>query len=166
MSMFKRVGDQLQLRATGQPIQLFIVEQFGFSNFPDGQMMSFIDAVASSGANGIRVFGFYPFGKGREEEPYPRVRGGFDLSRFNDTYFMYLRQWMGHAQKRGIVVLFELFDSVGLKFPQVADYHPFGQFTHGDLQAFSNLLDQKLGQQQKHYGAITMLRVMKQVGKN
>ena len=161
MSMFKRVGNQLQLRATGESVQLFIVEQFGFSNFPDGQMMTFIDAVASRGANGIRVFGFYPFGKGREEEPYSRIRGGFDLGRFNDTYFTYLRQWMGHAQKRGIVVLFELFDSVGLKFPQVADYHPFGQFTHGDLQAFSNLLDPKLGRQQKHY-LIQMVNTLKQ----
>ncbi|MBD3307552.1 cellulase family glycosylhydrolase [candidate division KSB3 bacterium] len=161
MSMFTRAGDQLHLRATGQPVQLLIIEQFGFSNFPDGQMLQFIDAVKNSGANGVRVFAFYPFGKGREEEPYPLINGRFDLGQFNDAYFTYLRQWVEHAAHRGVAVLFELFDSVGLKFPQVADYHPFGQFTHGDLEAFSNLMDQNLERQQKHY-LTQMVNTLKQ----
>ncbi len=161
MSMFKKVGEQIQLRETGSPVQLLIVEQFGFSNFPDGQMMQFIDAVANNGGNGVRVFGFYPFGKGREEEPYVRVGSGFDMNRFNDAYYNYLRQWMDHAQKRGVVVLFELFDSVGLKFPQVTDFHPFGQFTHGHLPAFSNIMDQNLVRYQKEYMTQTV-NILKQ----
>lgn len=161
MSMFKKAGDQIQLRETGAPVQLFIVEQFGFSNFPDGQMMQFIDAVANNGGNGVRVFGFYPFGKGREEEPYVRVGGGFDMNRFNDAYFHYLRQWMDHAQKRGVVVLFELFDSVGLKYSQVTEFHPFGQFTEGRLSAFSNLRDQNLVRYQKEY-LTQMVNTLKQ----
>ncbi len=151
MSMFKKEGERLLFRATGQAARLFIVEQFGFSHFPNGEMLKFIDAVANSGGNGVRVFGFFPFGKGREEEPYGRSGSGFDLNRFNDAYFRYLRQWMEHASKRGVVVLYELFDSVGLKFSQVAQYHPFGQLTQGNLTAFSNLSDHNLVAHQKNY---------------
>lgn len=151
MSMFKKEGDQLLFRETGQPARLFFVEQFGFSHFSNEEILKFIDVIANNGGNGIRVFGFFPFGKGREDEPYVRSGTGFDLNRFNDAYFNYLRQWMCHAYKRGIVVLYELFDSVGLKYSQVAQYHPFGQFTQGNLLAFSNLSDHNLVAHQKNY---------------
>lgn len=151
MSWFKKDGDQLVFRETGLPARLFIVENFGFAHYPNGEMLKFIDAVVNNGGNGIRVFGFFPFGKGKEEEPYPRVGNRFDLNRLNDAYVTYLRQWVGHAQKRGVAVLYELFDSVGLKFPSVADFHPFGQLTHGNLNDFSDLSNGTLVAHQENY---------------
>lgn len=161
MSMFKKEGNKILFRETGQPVRLFIVEQFGFSHYPNGEMIKFIDAVANNGANGIRVLGFFPFGRGREEEPYRRVGDRFDLSRLNKAYVNYLRQWMAHAQKRGVVVLYELFDSVGAKIPKVAQYHPFGRFNDGDLQAFSDLTNHELITYQKNY-VTQIVNVLKQ----
>ena len=119
-------------------------------------MLDFLDTVADSGANGIRVFGFFPFGKSREEEPYVRTNAGFNLDNPNTRYFEYLRTWMDHAQQRGIVVLYELFDSVGIKYKEVGPYHPFGRFVqhedehHNRLKAFSTL-GGELERRQKDY---------------
>lgn len=151
MSWFAKEGTQLMLRDTGQPVRLFVVEHFGFSHYPNGDMLRFIDAVANNGGNGVRVFGFFPFGKGREEEPYPRVGGGFDLERFNETYFQYVQQWADYAYRRGLCVLYELFDSVGLKISSISQYHPFGQFNNGDLRAFSDMANYLLVRHQKAY---------------
>jgi hypothetical protein len=152
MSMFKKEGEQLKFRDTGQPVRLFLVENFGFAHYPNnGEMIKFIDAVANNGANGIRAFGFFPFGRGHEEEPYVRSGGKFDLNRINLSFFNHLRQWVGYAQQRGVAVLYELFDSVGLKYPQLAPYHPFGEFTRGDLRAFSDLSNHRLVTAQKKY---------------
>ncbi len=161
MSMFKKVGNQLQFKETGIPARLFIVENFGFSHYPNDEMLKYLDAIAQSGANGIRVLGFFPFGRGREEEPYPRAGNQFDLSRLNDKYVNYLRKWVAHAQRRGLVVLYELFDSVGSKLPQVAQYHPFGRFNDGNLAAFSDLSNHELVAHQKNY-LTQMVDVLKQ----
>ncbi|GAK58094.1 hypothetical protein U27_05067 [Candidatus Vecturithrix granuli] len=161
MSLFKKDGDQIKLRDSGQAVRLFIVEQFGFSHFPDGEILKYLDALAENGANGLRVFGFFPFGLGREQEPHVRSGSGFDLSRFNDTYYDYLRKWVEYAQKRGIVVLYELFDSVGVKYRQLENYHPFGQYFKQEsehnrrLDAFTKLGGQ-LEQLQKHYVSHTV----------
>lgn len=151
MSWFQKDGQQLRLRDTGAEARLFIVEQFGFSHYPDNQMLAFIDAVKSQGGNGVRVFGFFPFGKGHEEEPFVRTSTGFDLDQFNETYFSYLHRWVDYAYRQGVVVLYELFDSVGLKFPQISQYHPFGEYNHGDLGAFSELTNYLLLRYQKAY---------------
>lgn len=155
MHRFKKIlsreGDRLKLADSGAPAYLFIVEQFGFSHFTNGEIFKFIDAVADNGGNGIRVFGFYPFGKGREEEPHVRSGSGYDLNRFNPAYFDYLKKWVEHAQKRRILVLYELFDSVGLKVPAFSKYHPFGKFVKDDLRAFTDLKDSKLISLQKQY---------------
>lgn len=152
MSWLMKDGEQLKLRTTGQPVQMYFVENFGFTHYPqNGEMLKFIDAVANSGANGIRVFGFFPFGRGREEEPYVRSGGRFDLNRPNPEFYNYLRQWMGYAQQRGVVILYELFDSVGLKIPRIAPYHPFGEFNDGDLHAFSELSNHRMVAYQKKY---------------
>lgn len=166
MSLFKKDGDQIKLRDSGQAVQLLIVEQFGFSHFPDGEILKYLDALAENGANGFRVFGFFPFGLGREQEPHVRSGGSFDLSRFNDTYYTYLRKWVEYAQKRGIVVLYELFDSVGVKYRQLENYHPFGQYFKQEsdhnrrLEAFTKLGGQ-LEQMQKHYVSHTV-NILKQ----
>ncbi len=152
MSWLIKDGEQLKLRATGQPVQMFFVENFGFSHYPqNGEMLKWIDAVAQSGANGIRVFGFFPFGRGREHEPYVRSGGRFDLNRPNPEFYNYLRQWMAYAQQRRVVILYELFDSVGLKIPRIAPYHPFGEFNDGDLHAFSELSNHRMVSYQKKY---------------
>lgn len=152
MSWLMRDGEQLKSRATGQPVRLFFVENFGFAHYPqNGEMLKFIDAVANSGANGIRVFGFFPFGRAREQEPYVRSGGKFDLNRPNPEFYNYLRQWMAYAQQRGIVILYELFDSVGLKISRIAPYHPFGEFNDGNLHAFSELSNQRMVSYQKKY---------------
>lgn len=151
MSWFKKEGTQLMLRETGQPARLFIVEHFGFSHYPNGDMVRFIDAIADHGGNGVRVFGFFPFGKGREEEPYVRSGGKFDLSRFNDRFFTYLQQWVDSAYRRGVAVLYELFDSVGLKYAQLSPYHPFGEFNQGRQELFCDLSNAALVRYQKAY---------------
>lgn len=151
MSMFKKEGEQLIVCETGERARLFIVENFGFSHYPKSkEMLKFINAIADSGGNGVRVFGFYPMGKGREEEPYRKIDDRFDLSQLNETYVTYLRKWMNLAKSRGVVVLYELFDSVGLKFSSIAEYHPLGQFTGGQLDDFSRP-DPTLLQHQKNY---------------
>ena len=161
MSFFKKDGNQIKFRDTGQAARLFIVEQFGFSHYPDGEILKYLDALAENGANGLRVFGFFPFGLGREQEPHVRSGSSFNLSQYNDRYYNYLRQWVEYAQKRGIVVLYELFDSVGVKYRQLENYHPFGSYFKKEsdhnrrLDAFTKLGGQ-LEQLQKHYVSHTV----------
>jgi hypothetical protein len=154
MSWLKKEGQQLKSRDTGKLVKLLIVEQFGFAHYPaNREMLKFIDTVANNGGNGVRVFGFFPFGKGHEEEPYVRTSNGFDLNRFNDTYFVYLQEWVEHAYRKGIVVLYELFDSVGLKHKSLSQYHPFGEFNKGERLLFSDLNNYLLVRHQKAYVA-------------
>ncbi len=55
---FKKEGNQIQFRDTGQAVRLFIVEQFGlYVHYLDGEILKFIDALANNGVNGFRVFG-------------------------------------------------------------------------------------------------------------
>lgn len=151
MSMFKKDGEQLVLRATGEAVRLFVVENFGFAHYPNGEMLKFIDSIAHSGGNAVRVFGFFPFGRGREEEPYVRAGRKFDLDRVNLTFVNYLRQWVEYAERQGVAVWYELFDSVGLKYSRLAPYHPFGEFNDGDLRAFSDLSNHRMVSYQKKY---------------
>lgn len=166
MSLFKKEGNQIQFRDTGQAVRLFIVEQFGFTHYLDGEILKFIDALANNGANGFRVFGLFPFGLGREQEPYIRSGNDFDLTRFNDAYYTYLRQWVEYAQKRGVAVLYELFDSVGVKYSQLGNYHPFGRFFkhEGNAERRLNLFTTLGGQverYQKEYVSYTV-NILKQ----
>ena len=94
MSMLEIAEDQLIVAETGELARILFIENFGFSHFPNGEMLDFIKSVVKSKANGIRVFGFYPMGKGREVEPYAKVNGQFDFSKLNDEYVTYLHQWM------------------------------------------------------------------------
>ena len=117
----------------------------------------------------MRVFGFWPFGNGTEQEPYPRLRSfHYDLRHFHEPYFHYLQRWVAYAEEKGIAVLYELFDSCAF-WHNYAYHHPFyhliGQ-EHFLLKffersryvrrlslplAFSNINNHFLITMQKHY---------------
>ena len=89
-----REGTTLKIEGVAGASKLLIVEQFGFTHYFNGDIFQWIDALAASGANGMRVFGFWPFGRGAEEEPYVKIGGGYDLNAFNQRFFDYLAQWV------------------------------------------------------------------------
>ena len=130
-------------------IQLLVVEQFGFSNYKDPQIpetenviFKFIDRIADNGGNGVRVFGFYPFGKEAQNriEPFVRIDAkNFDINRFNDEFFDYVQRWVEYAANKGVVVLYNLYDWVGIKLPEIFCYHPFSSVTGGNADQIFNL---------------------------
>lgn len=146
-----REGSTLkQENVAGNPKYLF-VEQFGFTNFLDGRAIQWIDKLAAAGVNGMRVFAFWPFCKGLEEEPFVRTGGTFDLNRFNEPYFEHLKRWVSHANQNGIAVLFELFDSCGIWFQPVSQYNPFYQIVGSNNHEFSDLNNTRLVDIQRRY---------------
>lgn len=150
-SKLVRDGDALKIDGGSDPIRLFFVEHFGFHNFLNTDILRWIDRLADNGVNGMRVFGFWPFGKGLEAEPFVKTSEGYDLNRFNDAYFTHLQHWVSYAQEKGIVVLFELFDAWGITNTRFAPYHPFYQIVRKDLRMFSQLQNQTLMSLQKSY---------------
>ena len=124
---FYREGTALkQENVSGNPRILF-VEQFGFNHFLNDRIFDWIDILADNGVNGMRVFGFWPFAKGLEEEPFARVGNTYDLNRFNERFFDYLGRWIAYADENGIAVLYELFDSAGFWYAPAAPHNPFYQ---------------------------------------
>lgn len=108
-----------------QFIKLVFVEQFGFNHYFNNDIFTWIDILNEIGINGMRVFGFWPFGNGKEEEPYKRLRPfHYNLYQFNDGFFDYLKRWVAYAEEKGIVVLYELFDSCAF-WHNYAYHHPF-----------------------------------------
>ena len=99
----------------------------------------------------MRVFGFWPFAKGLEEEPFVRVGNTYDLNRFNEPFFDYLGRWIAYADDNGIAVLYELFDSAGFWHAPTAPYNPFYQLVGGSNKDFSNLRNTQLMEIQKRY---------------
>ena len=148
---FYREGTALkQENVSGNPRILF-VEQFGFNHFLNDRIFDWIDILADNGVNGMRVFGFWPFAKGLEEEPFARVGNTYDLNRFNERFFDYLGRWIAYADENGIAVLYELFDSAGFWYAPAAPHNPFYQLVGGSNKDFSNLRNTRLIEIQKRY---------------
>ena len=99
-----RDGNTLKLQNFSGHPRLLIVEQFGFNHYFNNEIFQWINTLAQMGVNGMRVFGFWPFGRGHEEEPYARTGNNYDLTRFNERYFDYLKQWVPYANDKGIFV--------------------------------------------------------------
>ena len=147
-----RQGSELKIRGSTDRPKLLIVEQFGFNHYFNDEIFQWIDTLAYYGLNGMRVFGFWPFGRGHEQEPYVRTTGSqFDLHRFNEPYFDYLKRWVTYAADHGIYVQYELFDSCGFWQASFAPFNPFYQLVKGDHLAFSDLLNNNLHNIQKAY---------------
>lgn len=147
----RRDGNALHIEGVAEIPRLFFVEHFGFQNFLNDDILRWIDQLAESGANGMRVFGFWPFAKGREAEPFLKTWDGYNLNCFNPDYFDHLHTWVSYAQAKGVVVLFELFDAWGIANARFAPYHPFYQVVKNNLRAFSDLRNQALMNLQKRY---------------
>jgi hypothetical protein len=64
-----------------------------------------------------------------------------------------LQNWVSYAQEKGIIVLFELFDSWGLTNSRYARFHPFYQLVKSDLDAFTDSKNSALLNLQKRYTA-------------
>ncbi len=139
-----------QENVSGNP-RIVFVEQFGFNHFLNDDIFRWIDILAENGVNGMRVFGFWPFAKGREESPYVKVGNSYDLTRFNEPFFEYLQRWIAHADDKGIVVLYELFDSCGFWYAPAAPYNPFYQLVGIDHKRFSDLNNAYLLDIQRKY---------------
>lgn len=155
-----REGNILKQKGFVENPKIFCVELRSFGHFGDDDMSNAdiprklattIDILAQNGVNGIRVFGFWPFGKGQEEEPYVKTENGYDLNCFNEKYFNFLKEWVSYANERGIVVLYELFDSIGFKAKEFAQYNPFYQVVGEDHSAFSDLNHVRLMGLQRQY---------------
>ena len=150
---FYRDGGLLKQENVAGNLRLFFVEQFGFNHFFNDEIFKWIDALADSGVNGMRVFGFWPFGNGQEEEPYIRTGAIYDLNQFNDRFFEYQQKWVAYAEECGIAVLYELFDTCGITQASVAPHHPFYQLVGGSANAFADVNNTALLDIQKCYVA-------------
>ncbi len=139
-----RQGSVLKIENVADPAKLFFVEQFGFNNFLDNEILGWIDTLAQVGANGMRVFGIWPFAEGNEQEPYVKVGNSFDLDQFNEAYFEHVRTWVTYAYNKGIAVLFEIFDSCGIFYEPTSHFNPFYQLVGTDRYAFSDLNNTRL----------------------
>lgn len=147
-----RENNHIKQQGYPHPIKLLFVEQFGFNHFLDGEIFEVLDIFADIGVNGFRVFGFWPYGRGFEEEPYVRNGKRYDLNRFNEKFFNYLKEWMDYAYEKAIVIRYELFDRCGLTTDSiVSDHHPFNQLVHADRKKFSDVHDRTLVNLQKRY---------------
>lgn len=143
-----------QLYNDHSPIRLLFVEQFGFNHFLDNGIFKALDTFAACGVNGFRVFGFWPYGQGKETEPYVRLAPKhYNLCKFNQAFFDYQRAWVEEAECKGIIVLYELFDRCGLtsQTEEVADYHPYQVLVHKSEKAFSDVSNKYLSHLQKTY---------------
>lgn len=146
-----REGTTLKIEGVAGAPKLLLVEQFGFTHYFNGDIFQWIDALAAAGVNGMRVFGFWPFGRGAEEEPYVKIGGGYDLNAFNQRFFDYLAQWVAYAHEKGIVALYELFDTCGIKWQDVGAFNPFYHLVGSSTKNFSNLNNARLFELQKQY---------------
>jgi len=139
-----------QENVRGNP-RIFFVEQFGFTHFFNERIFRWIDILAENGVNGMRVFGFWPFAMGFEEEPYVKVGNSYDLNQFNERFFEYVQRWMAHANENGIVVLYELFDSCGFWYAPAAPHNPFYQLVGIKHEQFSDLHNARQMDIQRRY---------------
>ena len=147
-----RQGNSIKQRNNPNPIRILFIEQFGFNHFLNDEIFQAIDIFAETGINGFRVFGFWPYGRGTETEPYVREGNRYKLDRFNDAYFSYLQRWVEYAYEKAIVVRYELFDRCGLTTGEVvSDHHPYNQLVGRDRRKFSDLRNTKLVAIQKRY---------------
>jgi hypothetical protein len=146
-----RDGNTLKIENFSGTPRIFIVEQFGFHNYHNDDIFRWIDVLTDNGVNGMRVFGIWPFGRGNEEEPFVKTANGYDLNRFNEPYFEYLQRWVTYANDKGVVVLFELFDSCGFWAAEYAPYNPFYSLVGSSHLKFSDLSNTHLVNIQKRY---------------
>ncbi|MCP4403882.1 MAG: glycoside hydrolase family 5 protein [bacterium] len=134
---------KVKIRGVQGTPKILMVEQFAFNHFLNDDIFRVLDIFAEAGVNGFRVFGFWSFGRGDEEEPYAKKAGTRDkyhLDRFNDAWFDYQRKWIQYAGDKGIVVLFELFDPCGLKQRLgIAKHHPYYPITGDNPHELSDV---------------------------
>lgn len=124
-----------KLLVNGEAKPLVFIENFGFTHYPDDEIFKFIDLIKNNEADGFRVFGFYPWGKNKQIEPFLRISGSpfsggahYNLNQFDPKFFSHLHNWVSHAKTKDLLVHYTLFDSVGMKIPELIRYHPFGRF--------------------------------------
>ncbi len=141
----------LKIETSSAAPRIFFVEHSGFHSFIQQDAAQWLDVLASSGVNGVRVSGFWPFGKGHEEEPFAKTETGYDLHTLNESYFTHLQEWVAYAAAKGCVVIFDLFDAWGILKPNIAPYHPFYPLTGRSLLRFTNLQNPFLWNSQKQY---------------
>ena len=147
-----REGRQIKIKGVEGTPKIFMVEQFGFNHFPNNDIFRVLDVLHDVGANGFRVFGFWPFGRGEEIEPYVKNGSTYDLNRFNESYFSYLRDWVSYAAEKGIIVQYELFDPCGLKERLgIAKYHPYYPITGANPLRLSKTSNADFMQIQSRY---------------
>jgi hypothetical protein len=149
----QREGNRIRQERNPDALRILTVEQFGFSHFLNGEIFHLFDSFAETGVNGFRCFGFWPYGEGQEEEPYVRLGWKkYDLNRFNEPYFDYLKEWLLYAYERSLLVRYELFDRCGLTTePHVSGHHPYNATVHRDERKFSDYTNEALFSMQKRY---------------
>ncbi|PID57429.1 hypothetical protein CSB45_07880 [candidate division KSB3 bacterium] len=147
-----REGNQLKIKGIQGVPTIFMVEQFGFNHYLNNDIFRVIDVLHDVGVNGFRVFGFWPFGRGEETEPYVKRGSIYDLNQFNESYFSYLHEWVSYAAEKGIIVLYELFDPCGLKERLgIAKYHPYYPITGANPLRLSKTSNTQFMQIQSRY---------------
>ncbi len=147
-----REGKLLKIKNFEGVPRIFMVEQFGFNHYRNNDIFRLLDELHDAGANGLRVFGFWPFGRGKEEEPYVKNGSTYNLNRFNESYFSYLREWVSYAADKGILVQYELFDPCGLKERLgIAKYHPYYPITGANPNRLSKTSNAEFMQIQSRY---------------
>ena len=147
-----REGKLLKINGFEGVPRIFMVEQFGFNHYLNNDIFRVLDVLHDVGANGLRVFGFWPFGRGEEDEPYVKNGSTYDLNRFNESYFSYLREWVSYAAEKGILVQYELFDPCGLKERLgIAKYHPYYPITGANPHRLSKTSNTEFMQIQSRY---------------
>lgn len=148
---FYREGNRLKLQNSGGDPKLFFIEEFSLIHYLNDEIFSWFDKIIACGANGMRTLGIYVYDKGQEEEPFVRSGGGFDLNRFNEPFFDYMRRWAKYACDCGIAVHYDLFDNCLFWVPEFTPYDPFYQLVQGDAKAFTNLGNTPVIDAQKRY---------------
>lgn len=147
-----REGKQLKIQGFEGVPRIFMVEQFGFNHYLNNDIFRVLDVLHDVGVNAFRVFGFWPFGRGHEVEPYVKSGNRYDLNRFNESYFSYLREWVSYAAEKGIIVQYELFDPCGLKERLgIAKYHPYYPITGANPSRLSKTSNHDFMQIQSRY---------------
>lgn len=72
---------------------------------------------------------YSPFFWHTKDDTDENRRERWDLTRFNDDYFVRLRRMLLRAQERGIVVQLVLFDGAGMRFTERWPHNPWNAFS-------------------------------------
>jgi hypothetical protein len=146
-----REGNRLKVQNFSGDPRLFFIEEFSLIHYLNDEIFPWMDKIVTCGANGFRTLGIYVWDKGQEEEAFVKVGSGYDLNRFNEPFFDYMKRWAKYAYERGVVIHYDLFDNCLFWVPEYTQYDPFYSLVRGDINAFTDLNNATVMNAQKRY---------------